>query len=132
MDDILAIWLEASIKAHDFLDAEFWTSQVANMRDIYLPASETYVYECDTKVIGFYSLYENSLPAIFVSPESQGQGTGKALLSHAKNQRTSLTLSVFQANKASYQFYLSQDFSVVGQQNNQHTEHPEFIMSTGI
>ncbi len=40
---VLAIWLEASIKAHDFVEAEFWKSQLENMRKIYIPASDTYV-----------------------------------------------------------------------------------------
>jgi len=70
---ILDIWLQASIKAHDFVAAEFWQSQVDNMRDIYIPASTTLVCESDSdsdsgsgsdlssSVIGFYSLYESTL-----------------------------------------------------------------------
>jgi len=42
MDRVLEIWLEASIQAHDFLAREFWESKVSEMRDTYLPASETY------------------------------------------------------------------------------------------
>lgn len=45
IDTVLTIWLDASIKAHDFVEAGFWQSQVENMRNIYLPASETWVYE---------------------------------------------------------------------------------------
>ncbi len=53
MDSVLEIWLNASVKAHDFISAEFWESQVENMRNIYIPASETYVYEVESKVVGF-------------------------------------------------------------------------------
>jgi GNAT superfamily N-acetyltransferase len=88
MEVVLAIWLEASIKAHDFVDAQFWKSQVDNMRRIYIPASETFVYESDAKVVGFCALHENCLAAIFVIPAFQGQGIGKALPSHAKAQRS--------------------------------------------
>lgn len=94
-DSVLEIWLNVSVKAHDFISADFWESQVENMRNIYIPASETYVYEVDSKVVGFYALYENSLAAIFVSPELQGKGIGKQLLSHAKAQRVVLSLSVY-------------------------------------
>lgn len=72
-DDIgilLDIWLRASIEAHDFIVPGFWRSQVNNMRNIYIPASENYVYERESKVLGFYSLHENTLAAIFVSPEN--------------------------------------------------------------
>ena len=65
IETILEIWLSASIRSHDFIDAEFWVSQVDNMRDVYLPVSETYVYEQKGTVIGFYALYENTLAAIF-------------------------------------------------------------------
>ncbi len=64
LDSILEIWLTASMKAHDFVSAEFWKSQVDNMRNIYLPASEICVYEMDSKVVGFYALYESNLAAL--------------------------------------------------------------------
>ncbi|MEF2510091.1 GNAT family N-acetyltransferase, partial [Vibrio mimicus] len=77
LDSVLEIWLDASVKAHDFVDPEFWKSQVDNMRNLYIPASETYVYEIGSKIEVFYSLHENNLAAIFVQPELQGQGIGK-------------------------------------------------------
>ncbi|MBE3936079.1 N-acetyltransferase [Vibrio parahaemolyticus] len=132
MDSVLDIWLNASVIAHDFISAEFWESQVENMRNIYIPASETYVYEAESKVVGFYALYENSLAAIFVSPELQGQGIGKQLLSHAKARRAVLSLSVYKENQTSYQFYLSQGFKVVSEQVDEHTGHLEYTMSSGI
>ena len=131
LDSVLEIWLEASVKAHDFISAEFWESQVENMRNIYIPASEVYVFEVDSKVVGFYALYENNLAAIFVSPAFQGKGIGKQLLSHAKDQRAVLGLSVYKENQASYQFYLSQGFTVVSEQLDEHTGHPEFTMNSG-
>ncbi|MBS9981494.1 N-acetyltransferase [Vibrio alginolyticus] len=132
MDSVLEIWLKASVKAHAFISPEFWESQVENMRNIYIPASETYVYEVESKAVGFYALYENSLAAIFVSPEFQGKGIGKQLLSHATTQRAELSLSVYKENQASYQFYLSQGFKVLSEQLDEHTGHPEYIMSSGI
>ncbi|HCG8138196.1 TPA: N-acetyltransferase [Vibrio parahaemolyticus] len=131
LDSVLDIWLEASVKAHDFILAEFWESQVENMRNIYIPASEVYIFEVDSKVVGFYALYENNLAAIFVSPAFQGKGIGKQLLSHAKAQRAVLGLSVYKENQASYQFYLSQGFTVVSEQLDEHTGHPEFTLSSG-
>ena len=129
LDVILEIWLMASAKAHDFVPAEFWESQVDNMRNIYLPASEVYVYESASKVVGFYALHENNLAAIFVEPDLQGRGIGKQLLNHAKSQRVTLTLSVYQENQASYQFYLSQGFKVVSEQLDDHTGHLEYTMT---
>ncbi|MDA0148395.1 N-acetyltransferase [Vibrio sp. LaRot3] len=121
IDQILDIWLEASIKAHDFVAPEFWQSQVANMREIYIPASNTYVFEKDSNVIGFYSLYENQLAAMFVSPLYQGQGMGKELMAHAKGQCAELTLNVYKDNQAAYKFYLSRGFTIDNQHVCEHT-----------
>ncbi len=131
-ETVLNIWLAASIKAHDFVDASFWHSQVDNMRNLYLPNAETYVYQQDNQVLGFYALDEKHIAAIFVAPGSQGQGIGKQLIAHAKQQRSVLTLSVYKQNTASYQFYLSQGFSLVKEQIDPHTGLPEYTMSTGI
>jgi putative acetyltransferase len=132
MDSLLDIWLTASVKAHNFVSSEFWESQIDSMRNIYIPASETYVYEVDSEIVGFYALHESRLAAIFVAPELQGKGIGKQLLNHAKNQRATLILSVYKENQASYQFYLSQGFNVVSEQLDEHTGHSEYIMSTDI
>ena len=131
MEAVLAIWLETSTRAHDFVEPEFWKSQLDNMRSIYIPGSKTFVYESNAKVVGFYALHEDCLAAIFVIPAYQGQGIGKALLTHAKAQRSKLTLSVYKENEASCQFYLSQDFHVVSEQTDEHTGHLEFTMTTG-
>ncbi|MDD1782552.1 N-acetyltransferase [Enterovibrio sp. ZSDZ35] len=128
IERILTVWLNASIKAHDFVSAEFWKSQVSNMRDIYIPASETYVYENNGGIVGFYSLYEDMLAAIFVAPEYQGKGIGKELIARVKSQRNALTLSVYKANQASYQFYLKQGFSATSEQLDEHTGHSEYTM----
>lgn len=131
-EKILTIWLSASVKAHDFIEAEFWQSQLDNMREQYLPMSETYVFEKDGEIYGFYSLYENHLAAIFVHPTKQNSGIGKQLLTHAKQQRTHLTLSVYVQNNASYQFYLAQGFTVVSKQADIHTGKMEFTMQYSI
>ena len=131
MEAVLAIWLETSIRAHGFVESEFWESQVDNMRRIYIPGSQTFVYESKAKLVGFYALHEDCLAAIFVVPAYQGQGIGKALLAHAKSQRSRLTLSVYKENDASCRFYLSHGFHVVSEQADEHTGHLEFTMTTG-
>ncbi|EHR0921354.1 GNAT family N-acetyltransferase [Vibrio parahaemolyticus] len=131
LDLVIEIWLEASVKAHNFVSADFWESQVESMCNIYIPASEVFVYEIESKIVGFYALYENNLAAIFVLPAFQGKGIGKQLLSHAKAQRAILSLSVYKENKASYQFYLSQGFRVVSEQLDGHTGHLEYTMRSG-
>lgn len=42
---IIKIWLDASIIAHNFMDANYWRGKADDMRNIYLPSATTYVYE---------------------------------------------------------------------------------------
>lgn len=126
--ELLDIWLMASIKAHSFVDEQVWHSQFEAMRDIYLPNSETYVYEENAKLIAFYSLNGDQLAAIFVAITSQGKGFGKQLITHALKQRNNLSLSVYQENQASVQFYLGQGFSIKSEQKDEFTGHFEYTM----
>lgn len=48
MDKVLDIWLRASVKAHNFVDGKFWEARLEDIRDMYIPDSETFVYDVDT------------------------------------------------------------------------------------
>lgn len=128
MNDILDIWLSVSIKAHSFVKSSYWQSQVKNMRDIYIPSAKTFVILKDYKIVGFYSLYENTLAAIFVKNEFQGLGLGKKLLEHAKEQTDELFLTVYKKNTSSYNFYLSQGFKVIKEQIDEGSLEYEYKM----
>ena len=56
MEQVLEVWLAASIKAHDFIAPEYWRSQLESMRHTYLPSSEVHVCEQGQTVVGFYAL----------------------------------------------------------------------------
>ncbi len=127
-EQILEIWLSASIEAHNFIEPEFWESKVSDMRDVYIPASETFVFECEGEIAGFYSLHGNNLAAIFVAPRSQGKGMGTMLLDDAKTRRKGLQLTVYKENVPSVKFYEKQGFISIGEQIDEHTGHPELIM----
>lgn len=125
-DAVITIWLDASIIAHHFIDPSFWRAQCTAMRDSYLPASDVYVYTQEGKVLGFYALHDDNLAALFVAPAQQGQGIGSQLMAHAKQQRNTLKLAVYQENSASYKFYLQQGFQVYEEGIEPHTGHREY------
>src|SRR5690606_26784654 len=125
---VLQIWLAASIAAHDFVDPGFWQSRLGDMRDVYIPSSETFVFGSPANTAGFYSLHGNTLAAIFVAPEQQGMGIGSALMEHAKQQRPILELTVYKANAPSVAFYEKHGFVIVHEQIDEHSGHPELIM----
>ena len=44
-DSVIRIWLEASAIAHSFIPRSYWESKVPDMRNEYLPQSQTLVNE---------------------------------------------------------------------------------------
>lgn len=130
VDSILHIWLNASIQAHDFISSNYWKSKQEDMKNIYLPASETYIYEDDNtkEILGFISLVDNYLAAIFVEPVNQGKGIGTLLLNHVKAIRDELILHVYLENSSSVDFYIKNGFGVVGQQTDLNTGAQELKM----
>ncbi|MBN1333007.1 MAG: GNAT family N-acetyltransferase [Synergistales bacterium] len=99
IDKVLNIWLDASIKAHHFIEKEFWESKVIDMRESYLPASEIFVFEEDEIIKGFVALSGDTLAAIFVSPNEQGKGIGKQLIDKSKEVRRNLELTLYKENR---------------------------------
>lgn len=129
MEQVLSIWLEASIKAHDFVAKEFWESKMSDMRNVYIPNSETYVFSDSGSIKGFLSLSGDVLAAIFVTPGSQGQGIGQQLMDKAKSLRNKLTLTVYRDNHKSVEFYKKNGFVVVRDEIDKHTGHAEILMA---
>ena len=129
MEQVLKIWLEASIKAHNFVKREFWKSKLGDMRELYLPAAETYVYDENGEIKGFFSLVDETLAAVFVAPASQGCGIGKKLTAKAKELRSSLNLKVYSKNTRSINFYKNCGFEIVKEQTDDSTGESELLMT---
>lgn len=127
MNDVLDIWLRASIEAHSFVGREFWESKVADMRKTYIPASDTYVF-IDYEIKGFFSLHGDTLAAMFVSPDFQGNGIGQRLMSKAKSIRNKLNLTVYKENPKSIDFYQKCGLVIIKEKVDKHTGHVEILM----
>lgn len=132
---ILEIWLKASILAHDFIPAAYWQSNLAAMRDVYLPQSQTWVL-CETtsddpqpeSIKGFLSLVDNRLAALFIDPHHWSNGDGSRLMAKAKQLHSELTLSVYKDNKRAVAFYKSHGFIVENEATDENTGRQEFSM----
>ncbi len=128
LEHIIKIWLDASVQAHDFIDRNFWQAKADDMRKMYIPNSETWVYQENNCILGFFSLFEDTLAALFVSPDSQSKGIGQRLTAKAKSLRQRLNLTVYSENSRSLEFYKKQGFAAVKEQIDRHTGHKEIVM----
>ncbi|MDY6800661.1 MAG: GNAT family N-acetyltransferase [Bacteroidota bacterium] len=69
-----------------------------------MPQSETYVAINDHEIVGFISMVDNYLAALFVKTELQGKGIGTALLNFIKENRKNIELKVFKKNNKTLRF----------------------------
>lgn len=107
---IIDVWYQASLIAHPFLTEVFLEEEKGSLREIFLPNSQTWVYEEEGKVVGFISLMDDEVGGIFVRPSIQRQGVGKALMDKASSLHDYLELDVFEANKVGRAFYAKYGF----------------------
>lgn len=125
---LVDIWYEASLDAHDFIAPNYWREQQVVMKEKYLPLSETYVISEGNGIVGFVSLVDDYLAALFIDVNVQGEGYGKALLNFVKDQRDFIQLTVYKKNQNAVDFYLKNHFSIKEQSIDQNTSEEEYVM----
>ncbi|MGO1117288.1 GNAT family N-acetyltransferase [Rhodovibrionaceae bacterium A322] len=114
-DAIVEIFYRASLLAHPFLTEEFLQQEKTNIRDIYLPNVETRTYQKNGQVLGFISLLDQEVMALFVEPAQQGQGIGTALMDRAVIERGDLEVVVFNNNPIGRAFYKRYGFTYLNE-----------------
>jgi len=112
INKLVDLWYEVSLEAHNFVDKKYWKSAKADMKEKYIPNSETYVIENNNELSGFISMLDNYLAAIFVDARFQSRGFGKELLDHVKKDRDYIELKVFKKNIRAYNFYSKNGFEI--------------------
>lgn len=105
IEELLEVWFWSSSLAHPFLSDDFMEQERENIRNKWIPRSETWVYEHEGEVIGFISLIGNEVGGLFLTPNRHGQGFGRALMDHAKGIHNELEVEVFKENGIGRQFY---------------------------
>lgn len=105
LDAIISIWHDASTLAHPFLETSFVEKVKKDMREIYVPGSETWVYEDGNSPVGFISMLGNEIGGLFVLPEHHSKGIGSQLVNFANTLHHELEVEVFEKNVIGRAFY---------------------------
>lgn len=121
IEEMVKIWYDASVLAHSFIPASFWALNKSAMRERYLPLAENLVFEEEGKVAGFISLVGEKVCALFVAPEMQRKGIGRALLEHALVLKGNLSLKVYRENENALRFYEKCGFVAFGEEIDEFT-----------
>lgn len=129
--ELLDLWYRASLIAHPFLSDEFLETERRDIADRWLPVAETTVYAVDGKVVGFVSMVGNEVGGLFVDPDHQKRGIGRALMDTVRQSHPYLELSVFEANADGRRFYDIYGFELTGRRINEQTGEPELRLRFG-
>lgn len=122
--ELLDVWFRASLIAHPFLHKDFLKKEMKAIEEVYTPMAETWVYVQAGRVVGFIALIGDEVGAIFVDPDFQGQGIGRALMGKAQQLRSQLEVEVFEANEIGRRFYDQYGFKLIKEHIHQQTGHP--------
>ncbi len=114
-EEVLGVWAAATALAHPFLSETFLERERDEIRHTQLAKAETWVWEADGHVAGFIALLGNEVGAIFVAPQFQRAGIGRALMDHAFALRGALEVEVFEDNTVGRMFYATYGFEPMRQ-----------------
>ncbi|WP_112320947.1 GNAT family N-acetyltransferase [Oceanibium sediminis] len=110
LESLSAIWFEASLSAHAFIGEKRLRAQRVLIETRYLPQAETWVACQSGLPVGFISLLDDFIGGLFVAPDRQGHGAGRALVAHALERKGSLLLEVYTDNARALAFYTALGF----------------------
>ena len=128
INNVADIWLDTNIKAHYFIPAQYWKSNLELVKELLLQAT-VYVYEDNQKILGFIGINGEYIEGIFVSDEMQSQGIGKILLNYAKDKRNKLLLNVYQKNARAISFYKREGFEIQHSGLDEATGEKDYVMT---
>ena len=126
LDEVMQIWLEGNLQAHDFIAPEYWRQNYNYVKKI-LSQSTVYVYE-DGQIKGFIGMQDDFIAGIFVRQDCRGQGVGRQLLDFVKGQKHRLQLTVYEKNTSAVKFYTQNGFITISDQTDPATNEKEFLM----
>ena len=124
-DAIMNIWYQASSLAHPFLETDFVEKAMRDLRDLYIPNAETWVYEDNNSVIGFISMLGNEIGGLFVMPDNRFKGIGTQLVDFVKELHGELEVEVFERNTIGRSLY--ENYGFVQIKRYYHTESNNYI-----
>ncbi len=113
LEQIMNVWIDSSNLAHPFLHSAFVEKVKTDMRTIYIPNSETWVYENDLGIVGFISMIGDEIGGLFVLPQNHSSGIGTKLVNYVSEFHGKLEVEVFEKNKIGRAFYNKYGFTLI-------------------
>ncbi|WP_067168639.1 GNAT family N-acetyltransferase [Microtetraspora niveoalba] len=127
---VVDLWSRAAKIAHPFVEGEGEGERARRLREEYLVKADNWVAECQGEaagapqgVVGLLGLLGSEIGGLFVAPEAQGRGIGRALVEHAAALHGTVTLDVYEGNSRGRGFYSRMGFEEIGRGAEEETGH---------
>ncbi len=119
------IWRDAVAATHHFLSDEDRKFFAAIVRDQYLPAMPfTVAVDEEDRPVAFLGMTEAKIDSLFVAPDRHGEGIGRRLIEHARQQHGALTVDVNEQNDGAVGFYERMGFRRIGRSETDDSGRP--------
>ena len=105
------LWSRSAREAHPFIPGEGEGTRAEELRSVYLVDAENWVAVLDGRVVGLLGLLDSEIGGLFVHPDHQGKGIGRALVDHARSLRGAVHLEVYAENERARGFYTHLGFT---------------------
>ncbi len=126
-EQVMGIWLEVNLEAHDFIPGDYWRSRYESVRQ-QLSGARLYVYGQGEEIQGFAGMVGDYLAGIFVVGACRCAGAGKSLLTYIKDRYPAFSLHVYQKNKRAVNFYLREGLQITAEGIDADTGEADYTM----
>ncbi|MEP6068547.1 MAG: GNAT family N-acetyltransferase [Paracoccaceae bacterium] len=86
-----------------------------------LESETAWVAEREGRVVGFCVREEDNITGLYISPDAQSCGIGKALLDLAKTDRDWITVWVYEKNERARAFYRREGLVQIGREKDEYS-----------
>ena len=132
MTKVMTIWVKGNFKANNFIDKDYWLEIYNDIKIDFLKNWKTYVYIENDQVLGFISIDNNEIKAIFVKENSRGNDIGTKLVNYCRDNLKSgeeVFSKIFKKNMSAIIFFSKLQFKNVKIQLYEKFNESEYIMS---
>ena len=129
---VMTIWVKGNFKANNFIDKDYWLEIYNDTKVDFLKKFKTYVYVKDNDILGFISIYENEIKAIYVKENNRNEGIGTKLVNYYRSNLTSekeIFIKKKKKNMKSIIFFSKLQFKNTKIQLNEKFNESEYVMT---
>ncbi len=132
LTNVMTIWVKGNFKANGFIEKDYWLEIYNQTKLDFLENYKTYVYVENDEILGFISICDNEIKAIYVKEEKRENGIGTKLLNHCRDnleENTEMYVKIFEKNMNGILFFSKRQFKNNKIQLNEQFNETEYVMT---